>query len=128
MVSLTEISAMLLDFSEDRPSLKENNTPLNLVDLTANEILEVKKAIESGDLQEIGQELADVVIFIGSIANVYGIDLTQEILTKVAYNIARYSAKDFDGSIPYEEARLRGKAREKWVKPMFYNQTSGFTE
>lgn len=116
MVSLTEISAMLRVFSEARKSLEENNTPEILAGLLIREAIELQESLE--DPKNLAQEIADVIIFAMSIANIYGFDMGEEILTKIAYNTARYQASDFEGD--YESARLRGKAREEWVKPMFY--------
>jgi hypothetical protein len=66
-------------------------------------------------------ELADICIFALSIANLMGWDMNEEIRTKVAYNHTRYIAKDFQEG-DYETARLKGKAREKEVKQIFYKQ------
>lgn len=119
MASLTEISQMLQDFSEDRPSLKQNNTPKKLMSLLKNEVVEAEESLD--DLTNLPSELADIIIFALSIGNLYGFDLSEEVLTKIAYNHSRYNAVDFGGD--YEEARLKGKEREEWVKPMFYDKS-----
>ncbi len=126
MASIPEIQGMLQNFSLDRPSLLENNTPEKIVSLLHGEVTEAGESLD--DLENLASEISDVVIFALTLANSYGFNMDEEVRTKIAMNLARYEAKDFDGSITYEEARLKGKAREKWVKPMFYNQTSGFTE
>ena len=116
MASLTEISQMLQDFSEDRPSLKENNTPKVLMKLLAGEVAEASESLD--DPENLASELSDVIIFALTIANQYGFDMDEEIRTKIAYNHARYNAVDFQGD--YEQARLKGKSREKEVQPLFY--------
>ncbi len=125
---MLEIQGILQNFASARKSLEENNTKERLMNLTEGEIAETRESLERGDVENLKQEIADSIIFLLTIANLHGFDMGEEILTKIAYNTARYQASDFDGSIPYEEARLKGKAREKWVKPMFYNQDQGFTE
>ena len=117
MASLTEISQMLRAFSEDRKSLKEHNTPEKIIKLLKQEVQETEESLQ--DSTNLPSEIADLIIFSLTLANLHGINIEEEVLTKIAFNMARYQASDFNGD--YEEARLKGKAREEWVKPMFYN-------
>lgn len=63
-------------------------------------------------------ELADIVIFSLTLANQMGLDVDEIVRTKIAYNHARYPAKDFQEG-DYEEARQRGKQTEVIWKPVF---------
>jgi hypothetical protein len=82
-------------------------------------ILELLK----GEIQEFEEnptwdEVADLVIFTITLANQMGLDVDEIVRTKIAYNHARYPAKDFQKG-DYNEARLRGKQTENLWKPVF---------
>lgn len=87
-----------------------------LIKLLQGEVQEASESLD--DTENLASELSDIVIFTLTLANQYGFDMDEQIRRKVAYNLARYSAVDFQGD--YEQARLKGKAREKDVKPLFY--------
>lgn len=112
-MGLLELQTLLKDWTEDRPLVAQNNTLEALQSLLRQEMNEFDESPDP-------TEAADLIIFVLNIANLMGWDMDEEVRTKVAFNHARYPSKDFqDGS--YEEARLRGKAREKEVKPLFYD-------
>lgn len=106
---------MLQNFSQDRPSLQKNNTPEQLIILLQNEVIEASQSLT--DHNNLASELSDVLIFALTIANLYGFNMDEEVKTKIAFNTARYSAIDFNGD--YEDARLKGKKREKDLKEIF---------
>lgn len=118
MASLTEISQMLQAFSEDRPTLKENNTPERIIELLQNEAVEAAESLT--DTENLAAEIADIVIFALTLANHYGFDMDLEVRDKVAFNTGRYSADLFqDGD--YEEGRLKAKQVERdYFKRDFY--------
>lgn len=115
MASILEIQEMLQNFSVDRPSLSKQNTPEQIIKLLQNEVVEAADSLT--DTNNLASEISDVVIFALTLANYYGFDMDEEVRTKIAFNIARYQASDFQGD--YEQARLKGKAREKDLKPTF---------
>lgn len=116
MASILEIQEMLQNFSLDRPSLLKNNSPEQIIRLLQNEVVEAADSLT--DTNNLAGEISDIVIFALTLANEYGFDMDDEVRTKIAFNNARYSAIDFQED--YEQARIKGKAREVWVKPMFY--------
>jgi len=111
---MKELQSIARNFTDDRPTLTNNNTHERIIDLLYLEVDEVRDA--SPD--ELASELADIVLFTISLANLNDIDLEEATKTKLAFNNSRYISKDFqDGS--YEEARLKGKVREIEVKKDF---------
>lgn len=118
MASLTEISQMLQAFSEDRPTLKENNTPERIIELLQNEAVEAAESLT--DTENLAAEIADVVIFALTLANHYGFNMDLEVREKIAFNTGRYSADLFqDGE--YEESRIKAKQVEQdYYKRDFY--------
>jgi dCTP diphosphatase len=60
---------------------------------------EVEKALSNPDKRDaIGSELADVFIYLLRLADVTGIDLTNELTKKIALNEIRYPAEKSKGS------------------------------
>lgn len=109
------IEEALANFSKDRPTLNQNNTPERLLELLEGELQELK---EAKNLEEAQLEIADLIIFSINLAHALGMDIHPVIMEKIAFNHARYISADFqDGS--YEEARRRGKQREIEVKKDF---------
>jgi hypothetical protein len=100
----------------DRPTMDENNTVPNLLNLLKTE---VQEAIDSSP-EELHQELADIGIFLFAIMEKLNLDLHDEMVEKHAYNTLRYHWQDFqDGD--YEEGRKKAKAREPELKKEFYS-------
>jgi len=52
--------------------------------------VEQSKQLESDERSEIGEELADIVIYALSLSNVLGLDLSQTIVDKMEKNIRKY--------------------------------------
>ena len=120
-MSLLEIQAMLSDFSNDRPTLKDNNTPLRVLSLLASEVEEARVAVvEENGSADIAQEISDVLIFALTLANQYGLNMDDEVREKIAFNMTRYTADKFQSG-SYEEARQQAKREEKaFAKRDFY--------
>lgn len=116
---MKEIQEMVRNWLEDRPTMKVQNTFENVVDLLRGEVDELVDAHPNGDNKDIAQEMADVVIFALTLANLLGVDVDSEVREKLAYNQTRYQSKDFQTG-DYNEAR--DKSRE-WVKENNWKQT-----
>ena len=92
---------MVDNFLRDRPKMAENNTLARVFFLLTQEVDEVGEVIDDPEL--IGGELADVIFFALTIANLHRIDMDEAFRGKVAFNHGRYQARYFkDGD--YEEA------------------------
>lgn len=118
MASLTEISAILQAFSEDRKTLAVNNTPERIIELLQNEAVEAAESLT--DTENLPGEIADIVIFALTLANKYGFNMDLEVREKIALNMVRYQARYFqDGD--YEEARKYVKSIEKPILEEFHN-------
>ena len=84
--SLKEI---IENFNEDRPAmLRDIPTLLGAL------MNEVEEAMEA-EGEELGRELADILIFVYTIAQWAGIDLESETREKIALNHIRYPASNF---------------------------------
>jgi NTP pyrophosphatase (non-canonical NTP hydrolase) len=57
--------------------------------LTTRELAELHEAIDKGRADEVGGELADVAIYVLSLAEMRGLDLGEEIEKKMAVNRGR---------------------------------------
>jgi len=69
--------------------------PRNLaasISLEANEVLECFQWSEDADRDEVGAELADVVLYAAQLANVLGIDLGSAVAEKLELNEDRFPA------------------------------------
>lgn len=113
------IQELVANFLEDRPTMKKNNDFTNVVALLKGEIEELVEAEASKDETEIGQELADVLIFAYTLAHVLGVDAEEVMKNKIAYNTARYTAKAFEQG-DYTESR--SECRE-WVDDTGFKKT-----
>ena len=118
-MGLEQIQSILADFSSDRPTLQENNTKERLLGLLSGEVAE---AMENGlDRVEFGRELADIIIFALSLANLEGINMDEEVREKIAFNHTRYTADKFQSG-EYERGRVEAKRDEKaFAKRDFYS-------
>ena len=54
-------------------------------------------------LKEISDELADVFIYLISLINVFGIDLTKAFANKMKKNSSKYSVKEFNNGVYYKK-------------------------
>lgn len=120
-MSLEDLQTILQNFTIDRPTLKENNTPEQILLLLQNEVIEASESLT--DTENLASEISDVIIFALTLANQYGFNMDEEVREKIAFNTGRYSADLFqDGS--YNEGRLKAKQVEKeYFKRDFYDIT-----
>lgn len=106
--------------------MKENNDDLfTLCVLAEGEMDEFTTALldlitnpSQEAAQEVGQEAADVAIYLASCMRVIGSSLEDEMVDKTAYNTARFTSKDFTEK-PYSQAYPESKA---WVKDTHWKQ------
>lgn len=59
--------------------------------------VEQSKKLEPDDLSDVGEELADIIIYSLSMANFLQLDLAQTILDKMAKNVRKYPADKVQG-------------------------------
>ena len=115
---LLELQTLLENWTKDRPTLKENNTPEQILLLLQNEVTEASESLT--DTENLASEISDVIILALTLANQYGFNMDEEIREKIAVNTIRYQARYFqDGD--YEEARKYVKSIEKPILEEFYN-------
>lgn len=112
------VQQMLADFLKDRPVMETNNTFHAVVELLVGEVDELKEAHVNGDNKDIAQEVADVFIFAYTLANILGVDVDTEVREKIAYNMTRYTAGNFQQG---EYAESRDESRD-WVKDTHWKQ------
>jgi dCTP diphosphatase len=62
------------------------------ISLEANEVLECFQWTADADVDQVGAELADVVLYAAQLANVLGIDLEAAIIEKLKINRGRFPA------------------------------------
>lgn len=82
--------------------MKENNSPQHLGERTKEEVDEMLAEMQWGtreptpeEIEKVGAELADVVIFSLTLGETLGIDVESAIRTKVAKNEERFPAELF---------------------------------
>jgi NTP pyrophosphatase (non-canonical NTP hydrolase) len=113
---MKEYQQMLMDFTKDRPIMAENNTQYRLFQLLKSEVIEA----EESDDEHLASELADILIFTLSIANLHGYDMDAEVREKIALNMVRYQARYFQEG-DYEESRKLVKSLEGPILEEFYS-------
>ena len=74
---MLELQKLVGEFLAERPTMAKNNTPREVFDLLREEINEAEAEIENPEA--MASELADILFFTMTIANIYGIDLEQAI-------------------------------------------------
>ena len=111
---MKEYQQMVRNFLDDRPVMRKNNTHKRVVELLHGEVDEVRGA----GPEELAWELADVVFFVMTLANMHDIDLGEALREKTAFNLSRFPSSDFQEG-DYSEARLKGKLRESIIKKDF---------
>ncbi len=98
--TLQELKARVAEFVSER-EWQQFHTPKNLsmsIAIEAAELMEhfqwltveQSKSLGPEALGEIGEELADIVIYSLSLANVLGLDLAQTVRAKMEKNIRKY--------------------------------------
>lgn len=127
------------DFLSARPSMQANNTPLRVINLLADEVVEAKEAIDTLDFyqtnatdhdpqtlsrlrKEAARELADIGIFLTTAFQALGLDMFEEMQEKIAFNNLRYRADFFTEDRPYEVSRQMGKDEERRIYQDFYRE------
>ena len=91
------------------------HTPKNLIQalqIEASELSEIflfkdyslEQILDNSELlKEISDELADVFIYLISLINVFGIDLTEAFSNKMKKNSDKYSIKEFKNGVYYKK-------------------------
>jgi NTP pyrophosphatase (non-canonical NTP hydrolase) len=81
------------------PESEKPQTPKNLaasISLEANEVLECFQWTDAADPDQVGAELADVILYAAQLANVLGIDLDGALKDKLERNHDRFPAAEGD--------------------------------
>ncbi len=109
--TLQELKEKMAAFVRER-DWEQFHTPKNLsmsIAIEAAELMEhfqwltveASKSLPAEALQDIGEELADIVIYSLSLANVLKLDLAETVLAKMDKNIRKYPSE-----------KVRGKAHK----------------
>jgi len=118
--TLQDLKDRMASFVRER-DWEQFHTPKNLsmsIAIEAAELMEhfqwltveQSKKLAPEALADIGEELADIVIYSLSLANTLGLDLSQTVLDKMAKNIRKYPSE-----------KVRGKAH----KYTYYQEPDG---
>jgi len=105
--TLQELKQKMADFVRER-DWEQFHTPKNIamsIAIEAAELMEhfqwltveQSKQLDDEALHDIGEELADIVIYSLSMANFLKLDLAQTVLDKMAKNIRKYPADKVQG-------------------------------
>lgn len=120
-------------FRKDRPSLDAFNTPEFLLAAIGKEVEEAKDPLShlmfylkyaedpcpntiERFRQDLGQELADILLYLLALSNHLGFDLFVEAMKKFDYNEERFKSEDFregDGREAYQRSKLAEAAIRK---------------
>ena len=106
-ITLQDLKERMAEFVRER-DWEQFHTPKNLsmsIAIEAAELMEhfqwltveQSQHLEEVALQEIGEELADIVIYSLSMANFLNIDLAETVLAKMAKNIRKYPKEQVQG-------------------------------
>ena len=109
--TLQELKEKMASFVRER-DWEQFHTPKNLsmsIAIEAGELMEhfqwltveASQNLSAEALQEIGEELADIVIYALSLANTLGLDMADTVLAKMEKNIRKYPSE-----------KVRGKAHK----------------
>lgn len=109
--TLQDLKERMASFVRER-DWEQFHTPKNLamsIAIEAAELMEhfqwltveQSKNLAPGALADIGEELADIIIYSLSLSNTLGLDLSQTVLDKMAKNIRKYPSD-----------RVRGKSHK----------------
>lgn len=104
--TISELQGIVYQWNADRPSMLAYNTIPGTLEtslaLESAEVLETYKlrnGMDDTEYQEkLGGELADVMWYLLLIAETRDIDLTAEVLAKLAVNTGKYNPQDFQGT------------------------------
>jgi NTP pyrophosphatase (non-canonical NTP hydrolase) len=105
--TLQELKERMAAFVRER-EWEQFHTPKNLsmsIAIEAAELMEhfqwltveESKQLDPEALAEIGEELADIVIYALSLANTLGLDLSEAVLAKMEKNIRKYPSEKVKG-------------------------------
>lgn len=106
-VTLQDLKERMAEFVRER-DWEQFHSPKNLsmsIAIEAAELMEhfqwltveQSKQLDNSALQEIGEELADIVIYSLSMANILQLDLAETVLAKMAKNKRKYPAEQVRG-------------------------------
>jgi NTP pyrophosphatase (non-canonical NTP hydrolase) len=111
------LKKLVVKFRDDRDWKKYHN-PKDLaisISIESNELLElfqwktleeIQKLLENPDyMKKIKNELADVIIYSLSLADILGIDVSQAVIEKIKLNEAKYPVEKFRGNYYKPEER-----------------------
>jgi NTP pyrophosphatase (non-canonical NTP hydrolase) len=111
------LKKLVVKFRDDRDWKKYHN-PKDLaisISIESNELLElfqwktleeIQKLLENPDyMKKIKNELADVIIYSLSLADILGIDVSQAVTEKIKLNEAKYPVEKFKGNYYKPEER-----------------------
>lgn len=104
---------VLTGFLEDRPAMRANNTPENILTMLAGELVEATQAIERGQETDIRDEVADLIILGYTLAIQLGLDPEEIALEKSALNHLKLPAHMFGEDADYHEAYLLSRQIKK---------------
>jgi dCTP diphosphatase len=100
--TIQDLRAEVYQFNDDR-DWHQFHTPKNLAASIAIEAAELLAHLQwtdepaSDQLPQLCEELADVIIYCLTMANTLGIDVSQEVVRKLARNDAKYPADEYRG-------------------------------
>jgi NTP pyrophosphatase (non-canonical NTP hydrolase) len=121
--TLQDLKERMATFVRER-DWEKFHTPKNLrmsISIEAAELMEhfqwltveESKNLSAGALADIGEELADIVIYALSLANVVKLDLAETVLAKMEKNIRKYPSEKVRGKSHkytwYEEKQDKGE-------------------
>jgi NTP pyrophosphatase (non-canonical NTP hydrolase) len=101
--TLSDLQSAMDEFVNTRgwydPESEKPQTPRNLaasISLEANEVLECFQWTDVADRDQVGAELADVILYAAQLANVLEIDLDSALKDKFEHNHDRFPAAESD--------------------------------
>lgn len=110
LVDVCRLEAALAQFSKDR-DWDQFHTPKNLVMALTGEVGELNEIFQwltdneareagraSATAEHVGEELADVLMYLVRLSSVLGIDLNEAVVDKLAKNAQKYPADQVRGS------------------------------
>lgn len=123
-ILVDDLQGVVVDFSEERPSMRAHNHNEHHLSMSlaieAMEVMEIDKLSdfysEDEFTRRLGQELADVMIYLLEISHLHGIDIAHEVVKKVILNQERFPADQFQGvaeNFPHQYMSLKIKNGER---------------
>ncbi len=106
-ITLQDLKQKMADFVRER-DWEQLHTPKNIsmsIAIEAAELMEhfqwltveQSKTLDADALKDIGEELADIIIYSLSMANFLQLDLAETVLAKMEKNIRKYPADQVQG-------------------------------